>query len=573
MKHYPKKRFLALMLALLLLVLALPAPAVAQTVEAEGRKGTDFSENTYISGQLQILFDKLVYSDTPYFTVQGSSSCGNVACTSCGLAEVSKKHPALSELGVTFDTTAYGSGAFARYAFALIFGVKLSAINYFGNTVATIPLQTVGRVAAERSAGLPAAGVSGSYLLMSGDNLKEILQSATPGDLLQARSTTGGNHSMVFLGRTESGVTVLHSIDYNVDGVEKNKVVISEMSYEEMVSAWGQIITLFRAEADAYAETWAKGETVHLTCRYTDEAGNNCAVCGKAISPLPAVSVTGAGVYMASVATASYEGYYRSTAKKTAISAGKWVTAVGSVVNSTGKTFYLLSDGSYAPAEDFGKGTGTAPTINLTAYPSGEMTYGSSFNLKGTISVSGGLSYVAGYMLEQDGAVNHSVTQSTTSSSLDVYYSQINSKMKFGSLAQGDYVMMIVACSASGAMSAKLYPFSVVKKTLVTPSAPSAPTVASKTATSVTLTAVSGYQYSKNGTSWQSSNVFTGLSPATTYTFYQRIAATSTSNASPASAGLSVTTNKSGSSAPSAPTVASKTATSVTLTAVSGYQY
>ena len=573
MKNNGKKRFLAFLLSCLLLILAVPAPTLAQTLQMEGKKGTDFSENTYISGQLQLLFDKLVYSDTPYFTVDGSTTCDNVGCALCGLAEVSARHPSLSELGVTFENTAYGSGAFARYAFALIFGVKLSAINYFGNTMSTIPLQTVGRVAAERSAGVPVAGVSGSYLLMSAENLKEILQTGTPGDLIQARSTSGGNHSMILLGVSESGVTVLHSIDYNTEEAEKNKVVISEMSYEEMVASWGQIITLFRAEADTYAETWAKGETLHLTCRYTDESGNNCSVCGKAISPLPTVSVAGAGVYMASVDTSSHESYYRSSAKKSSLTAGKWITAVGLVVNSVGKTFYLLSDGSYAPEEDFGKGTGTAPTINLTTYPSGNLPLGSSYNLRGTITISGGLSFVAGYMLEPDGSINHSVTQSTTTTYLDIYYSQINSKMKFGSLAQGDYVMMIVACSASGAMSAKLYPFSIVKQTLTTPEAPAAPTVLSKTATSVTLNTVSGCQYSKDGASWQSSPTFSGLSPATTYTFYQRLAATSTTNASPASVGLKVTTNKADANAPSAPTVASKTSTSVTLTAISGYEY
>lgn len=573
MRKYGKRRVLALLLSLTMLFLALPSPILAQTVEVEGKKGTDFSENTYISGQLQVLFDKLVYGQTPYFTVEGSSSCGNVACTSCGLVDVSKKHPALKDLGITFDTTAYGSGAFARYAFALIFGTKLSAINYFGNTIATIPLQSVGRVSTERSEGKPAVGVSGAYQLMSIENLKGILQKGTPGDLIQAHSSSGGNHSMILLASTDTGVTVLHSVDYNVEGVEKNKVIISEMTYEELMTSWDQIITLFRADAETYAETWAKGETVHLTCRYTDESGNNCSVCGKEVSPLPTVSVAGAGVYMATVDTSAHVGYYRSTTKQRTIAAGGWVTASGSVVNATGKTFYLLTDGSYVPAEDFGSGAGTAPTINLTVYPVGNLPYGTSYNLRGTVSMSGGLSYVSGYMLKPDGTIDHHVTQSTTSSSLDIYYSQINSKMKFGSLAQGDYVMMIVACSASGVASAKLYPFSITKQTMTTPSAPAAPTVASKTANSVTLKATSGYQYSKDGSTWQNSNVFTGLSPATTYTFYQRIAATSTSNPSPASAGLKVTTDKLDTAAPAAPTLSSKTATSVTLVAISGYEY
>lgn len=102
---------------------------------------------------------------------------------------------------------------------------------------------------------------------------------------------------------------------------------------------------------------------------------------------------------------------------------------------------------------------------------------------------------------------------------------------------------------------------------------PSAPTVSQKTANSVTLNAKSGYEYSKNGTTWQTSNIFSGLSPNTTYTFYQRVAETNTAYASEKSSGLSVTTLKNTVSTPAAPVLQSKTDTVVTLKATSGYEY
>jgi trimeric autotransporter adhesin len=81
----------------------------------------------------------------------------------------------------------------------------------------------------------------------------------------------------------------------------------------------------------------------------------------------------------------------------------------------------------------------------------------------------------------------------------------------------------------------------VLKK--IAPSAPGAPTLASKTYSSVTLTANVAYEFSKDGTTWQTENVFSGLTASTEYTFYQRIAATADTESSEASTGLSVKTD------------------------------
>ena len=74
---------------------------------------------------------------------------------------------------------------------------------------------------------------------------------------------------------------------------------------------------------------------------------------------------------------------------------------------------------------------------------------------------------------------------------------------------------------------------------------PSAPIVESKTSSSVTLKAVSGCKYSKDGTNWQDSNVFSGLNANTKYTFYVKKAANGYYKESPVSAGATVTTDKS----------------------------
>ncbi len=73
---------------------------------------------------------------------------------------------------------------------------------------------------------------------------------------------------------------------------------------------------------------------------------------------------------------------------------------------------------------------------------------------------------------------------------------------------------------------------------------PGKPVVENKTYYSVTLVQSNGFEYSKDGTVWQSSNVFAGLSADTTYTFYQRVKASATALVSEVSAVLTVRTDE-----------------------------
>jgi autotransporter-associated beta strand protein len=72
--------------------------------------------------------------------------------------------------------------------------------------------------------------------------------------------------------------------------------------------------------------------------------------------------------------------------------------------------------------------------------------------------------------------------------------------------------------------------------------APAAPTLSGKTHNSITLGAISNGEYTKGGGVWQSSPTFSGLDPATAYTFQQRYAETATLTVSGSSASASFTT-------------------------------
>ncbi|MDR1153243.1 MAG: InlB B-repeat-containing protein, partial [Bacteroidales bacterium] len=75
--------------------------------------------------------------------------------------------------------------------------------------------------------------------------------------------------------------------------------------------------------------------------------------------------------------------------------------------------------------------------------------------------------------------------------------------------------------------------------------APSAPTEADKTATSVTLNAIPNAEYSRdNGATWQDGTTFGGLTPNTAYTFIARMKETATYAAGANSAGLTVSTDE-----------------------------
>ena len=81
-----------------------------------------------------------------------------------------------------------------------------------------------------------------------------------------------------------------------------------------------------------------------------------------------------------------------------------------------------------------------------------------------------------------------------------------------------------------------------------------------------------GFEYSNDGATWQTGNVFTNLSADTTYTFYQRVKASSIALVSQVSQGTSVTF-KSAQVTPAAPIISSFTDTVVTLIPVNGCEY
>lgn len=108
-----------------------------------------------------------------------------------------------------------------------------------------------------------------------------------------------------------------------------------------------------------------------------------------------------------------------------------------------------------------------------------------------------------------------------------------------GSADVGQVITLSVTTSEqSGALTAATATVQKAENTTT----PAAPTMASATASTITLNAVSGYQYSLGGTYWQDTTTFHSLTTGATYTFFQRVAETATTLASASSAGANFST-------------------------------
>jgi hypothetical protein len=152
------------------------------------------------------------------------------------------------------------------------------------------------------------------------------------------------------------------------------------------------------------------------------------------------------------------------------------------------------------------------------------------------------------------GATSTSYTPSTTTVGTTYYYVVVNN-------TNNDVNGQSTATIASNTAAI------TVKK--ISPSAPDAPVLADKTATSITLNTIEGdVEYSIDGETWQDSPTFNSLIPNTAYIFYARYKETDTQTISPVSSPSgTITTDKtalSGEVTVSGDVIFGKTLTAVT---------
>ena len=233
-------------------------------------------------------------------------------------------------------------------------------------------------------------------------------------------------------------------------------------------------------------------------------------------------------VTLSATASSGLQVSYTSSNPSVATVAGNILTIMGAGTSTI--TAKQAGNASYYPAPDIPKTlTVTQSALSGTVIIEGNVVWGQTLfaNTTGLTSTpAGAILGTLTYQWKRGGANINGATSAT--------YMLVQSDIGYA------ITVTVTAANCTGSVTSN--PTAIVAK--ATQTAPPAPTLLEKTATSIKLNDISDCEYNINGGAWQSSPTFAGLIPATTYTFTQRKAETPTHLASPTSESATFTTEE-----------------------------
>ncbi|HWQ99155.1 MAG TPA: hypothetical protein VN538_13820 [Clostridia bacterium] len=249
------------------------------------------------------------------------------------------------------------------------------------------------------------------------------------------------------------------------------------------------------------------------------------------------------GTVSASTAAVTKAPYSGSVTKPVASS----VAATSVTLTSVSGYEYMLSGGAWQDSATFsGLTAGTSydfyqrmkeTTTTLASDTSEKATISTSSGLNGTAVITG--------TAQSGKTLTGSLSGSNATGTISYVWQRggatvgTGTTYLLGSADVGQVITLVVTTSEqTGSLSAATATVSKADNATT----PAAPTMASATATTITLNAVAGYQYSLGGTYWQDTTTFHNLVAGSTYTFFQRVAETTTVLASAASTGANFST-------------------------------
>lgn len=245
---------------------------------------------------------------------------------------------------------------------------------------------------------------------------------------------------------------------------------------------------------------------------------------------------------------------------------GGYQYSLGGVYWQDTTTFHNLVAGSTYTFYQRVAETATA----FASAPSAPVNFSTLPVLTGTITVSGearyGMTMVAALANSNNtGTLTYTWMRGSTVAGTGTTY-------VVNAVDIGNQLSLVVTSSVEGGAITRS--FGTVAKAYYVGDAPDAPTRYSRTTTKIVLNTVDGCEYSRGGTTWQSSTTFSGLSSGTSYTFYQRYKATATTEASEASAAYKTSTvTASSSTSDDSDTSATPTPSATSSTTTALYTY
>jgi len=217
-------------------------------------------------------------------------------------------------------------------------------------------------------------------------------------------------------------------------------------------------------------------------------------------------------------------------------------------------TEYAIDGGSWVTTVEF-TGLDQATSYSFTQRLVGTTTHNVSATSNALVESTSGAALASSVAITDDGTPQYGetlnaditlITNNTGTLSYQWKRANVNIVGATGStygLTAADINATLKVVVSSNVQTGDLSSSATAAITKADQSAPSAPTLDSKTSNTIVLNVSTDCEYSIDASTWQASPEFTALTENTAYNLYQRYSETSTNLASASSALLSVTTN------------------------------
>lgn len=178
-------------------------------------------------------------------------------------------------------------------------------------------------------------------------------------------------------------------------------------------------------------------------------ADEHCIKCGEAYKPkVESMNNQKSNVIVAETSLKARP--YQDSETISKVKRGTEVTLVNSYINAYGNLWYeVRCNGKSGYMYNDKVGSASSLSINMTDWPS-SIKVGSGYGLRGTIKSNYSITKVEGYVQNSSGSNVLTSVDNPNSTSMNVRNANLNNKLAFNKLGEGDYRLIIKAHDNSG---------------------------------------------------------------------------------------------------------------------------